>query len=82
MFSDKEMLRRAIETSEWQFSIYFRKTPAGKEEERRFYEEHYPLNSGYFRAYYWRSSKQESFSFSPDPNKEELVMVNLKNNNR
>ncbi len=72
LFSDEEMLNRAIDT---------RKVTADMkdtEENRKYKEKHYPLSKGYFRATYFRMGEREGFSFSPGAQSEEMVAVVLK----
>lgn len=78
-FSDKKMLLRAIDNYQSPICIYFNKSPQNQEAIQKFYEQYYPLNSGYFRAFYFRHQNgDESFQYSPESDKEELVRVPLK----
>jgi hypothetical protein len=78
-FSDRAMLIRAIGVSESGVAIEFSKAPEKQEAVQKFKDEFYPLKSGYYRAYYSRSRRgSESFQYSPDPDKEALVRVQLK----
>ena len=79
IFSDRTMLQRAIENHQSGLAIEFSKAPEVRENVRKFKERYYPLKSGYYRGYYFRSHNGgENFLYSPDPDKEELVRVTLK----
>ena len=84
-FSDKKMLQRAINNATSGFIIDWADTPEGRAAAKEWAEEHYPLPSGYYRARYFRIRRsynsqsyiEESYSYSPDPAKEEMVQVEL-----
>ena len=84
-FSDKLMLQRAIDLHNSGICHYWRDTPEGRAAAKKWSEEHEPLPSGYSRAYYFRIGRnhysqhyvEESYSYSPDPAKPEMVTVVL-----
>jgi ankyrin repeat protein len=78
-FSDRAMLQRAVDNFERPIFIDFASTPKGLEGQRKWREKNEPLPKGYFRAYYSRAADEESFKYSPDPNREGYVTVDLKN---
>jgi hypothetical protein len=78
-FSDKDMVRRAVTNYKYPLIVDFLNTPEGRKAQDAWYEKHYPLKTGYYRAYYWRSPKgSESLKYSPDPDKDEFIDVKLK----
>lgn len=84
-FSDKKMLQRAINTKTSGFFIDWADTPEGRAAAKKWSEDHDPLPSGYYRAYYSRMERkyysrsyiEEYYSYSPDPAKTDLVRVTL-----
>jgi hypothetical protein len=55
-------------------------TPEGREDRARFNKMFLPLDEGYFRAYYSRNiDGDQSFQYSPDSGKKELVEVPIVN---
>lgn len=76
-FSDKAMLQREVDNQLSGISVYISgDTPEG----RKYYEQFHPLKSGYFRAFYFRSWEgDESYKWSSEPDKEELVKISIKN---
>jgi hypothetical protein len=78
VFSDRSMLLRAISLSQGGIAIEFSDAPENQEDVRKFQERFYPHKSGYYRAHYSRTVRgDESLLYSPDPDKEELVRVQL-----
>lgn len=86
-FSDKLMLQRAINNSTaGGFCIIWADTPEGRAAAKKWAEEHDPLPSGYYRASYSRIGRnnysqhyvEESYSYSPDAAKAEMVTVVLR----
>jgi ankyrin repeat protein len=85
-FSDKAMLRRAIDRHQSHMIIDWADTPAGREAANRRAKKYYPLSSGYYRANYSRIPRQyytqryfdEYFMYSPDSAKEEMITVILR----
>jgi hypothetical protein len=79
-FTDAEMLERAIRTSLSQICVQFLNTPEGREDRARFNKMFFPLDEGYFRAYYSRNiDGDQSFQYSPDSGKKELVELPIVN---
>jgi WD40 repeat protein len=84
-FSDKIMLQRAINLNFSGICIYWADTTAGQAAAKKWAEVHEPLPSGYSRAYYFRIGRrnysqdylEENYSYSPDPEKPEMVTVVL-----
>jgi len=81
VYSDAEMLRRAMIRRKWSASDFvFPDTPEGVELEKRIYGEAYIPKTGWARARYYRESREgaEKFFYKPDPQKVEMVEVVLK----
>jgi hypothetical protein len=78
-FSDKEMLRRAI--NNLRGPVYrIANTPEGINAAQEYAEKYLPLKSGYYRAWYYHSRDgKESLQYSPDPAKEEMVFIEVEN---
>ncbi|HJQ25577.1 MAG TPA: ankyrin repeat domain-containing protein [Blastocatellia bacterium] len=90
VFSDKPMLQRAINNLSGAI-IDWADTPEGREAAKKWAEAYYPLPSGYYRAHYSRIARSyripgkgfvpwymdETYSYSPDPAKPEMVRVVL-----
>lgn len=77
-FSDKRMLYRAVQNYKYPLIVDFLPTPEGRKMQEEYYEKHYPLKTGYYRGFYWRSYKgQESSKYSPDPAKDEFIILSL-----
>lgn len=84
-FSDKLMLQRAINNSTGGVIIDWADTPEGRAAAKKWAEDHDPLPKGYYRAYYVRIGRnnysqnyvEEGYSYSPDPDKPEMVRVVL-----
>ncbi|MCI0388792.1 MAG: ankyrin repeat domain-containing protein [Acidobacteria bacterium] len=85
-FSDKAMLRRAIDRHQSGMVIDWADTPKGREAAERWYKKYYPLSSGYYRAnysriprrYYTQTYFDEYFLYSPYSAKEEMITVVLR----
>ena len=85
-FSDKAMLRRAIDRHQSHMIIDWADTPEGREAAKRWAKKHYPLSSGYYRAdysriprwYYTQTYFDEYFMYSPESAKEEMTTVILR----
>jgi len=81
VYSDAEMLRRAMVRLKWPASDFdFPDTPEGVELEKKVYGELYIPKTGWARAGYYRESREgaEKFFYKPDPQKVEMVEVVLK----
>ena len=81
IYSDAEMLRRAIVRSKWPpADVALPDTPEGVELEKRIYGDVYVPKTGWARAGYYRESNGggEKFFYKPDPQKVEMVEVVLK----
>ncbi|MEK6303249.1 MAG: ankyrin repeat domain-containing protein [Acidobacteriota bacterium] len=81
VYSDAEMLRRAMVRRKWPASDFvFPDTPEGVELEKRIYGEAYIPKTGWARAGYYRESREgaEKFFYKQDPQKVEMVEVVLK----
>jgi hypothetical protein len=80
IFSDDAQLNRAI--NEPHISIEFTDTPQGRKAAYDWYQEHYPLPSGYYRAKYVRIWWGEELEFSPKPDRPETITLFLNCNDR
>lgn len=78
IYSDKEMLQRLINFEKQPMTIEFSQDEKGQEAARKFYEEYYPLPTGYFRAEYSRYGDYEYFNYSPGKDKAEMMRISLK----
>jgi hypothetical protein len=74
LFSDRAMLRRAMDMSGLKFTIDWTDTPEGRRAAAYWSSKYEPLPTGYFRANYFRIRRfnpthiEEWFSYSPDAN--------------
>ncbi|MEA2204998.1 MAG: hypothetical protein QOE77_1774 [Blastocatellia bacterium] len=75
IFSDDAQLNRAI--NEPHIYIEFTDTPLGRKRAFDWYQEYYPLPSGYYRANYVRIWWGEELEFSPKPDNPETVTLFL-----
>ena len=77
-FSNKESLKQLIRASEATVIVDFADTPEGRRIEKEYYSERYPPRTGYFRAYYLRIGRDETFQYTPDKSKEQTIYSNSK----
>ncbi|MEW6130529.1 MAG: hypothetical protein AB1757_26075 [Acidobacteriota bacterium] len=76
IFSDKEMIERAVKTARLSVCFFFDDSEEGKRAAKEYYDNTFPLKSGYFRAYYyWKPDEKEQLIFSPDPNSEKVFSI-------
>ena len=81
VFSDKNMLDWLIRGENQPFSIDFANTPEGRKAKEKFFEENYPPDTGYLRAYYQRTKFREFFVYSPEKDNEGYITVIIKEEN-
>src|SRR5262249_9239013 len=85
-FSDKAMLRRAIDRHQSGMIIDWTDTPKGRKGAERWAKMYSPLSSGYYRSnysriprwYYTQTYFDEYFLYSPESAKEEMITVILR----
>ncbi|MEK6289487.1 MAG: ankyrin repeat domain-containing protein [Acidobacteriota bacterium] len=75
IYSDKEMLQRAINVYKAPVCLFDDGTPAGKEALKQFTEKVFPSKTGYYRAYFIRSEHKVDLTYSPYPDKVGTVPV-------
>lgn len=80
VYSDREMLRRALVRYKWPASDFvFPDTPEGEEMEKKVYGDVYIPKTGWARARYYRGSQDgERLLYKSSPDKVEMIEVVLK----
>jgi uncharacterized protein len=78
-YSDREMLKRQVMFMSLLGAVEFSDTAEGKEARRKFLAQYAPPPTGYFSAYYNRSSKgEEVFWYTPSSEKTGSIKVILR----
>lgn len=78
VFSNEEYLDKLIEAENKTYSIHFADTPEGKKAENEYFEKNYPPDTGYFRAFYYRTKFADYFAYSPEKENAGFITVKIK----
>lgn len=85
MYSDKDMLKRAMGSANPKIIIHWENTLEGKKAAAEWARKYEPLPNGYFRATYFRIERynggqpylEEKYSYSPKADENKMIEISL-----